>query len=170
MNILVFSDSHGKGENIGEALSRQLRRPDAIVFLGDGLRDIAYFEAVDIPVYSVRGNCDAWGMSNADVPDEQLLILGNKRILITHGHDFHVKSLISPLIVRANELGADIVLFGHTHQAFEKLIDVENEYGIRLSKPMLLFNPGSIGSYPYSFGCLELTEKGQALASHGTLR
>ena len=41
MNILVFSDSHGRGSRMLEALARQIKKPDAVIFLGDGLRDLS---------------------------------------------------------------------------------------------------------------------------------
>ncbi len=170
MNILIFSDSHGKGDNIKEALMRQINEPDAVIFLGDGLRDISYLELGEIPVYCVKGNCDGIGASMLGAPDEQLLILGSKRIFIAHGHGYHVKSLLSPIITRANELEADIVMFGHTHVMYERRLDIENEYGIALKKPLVVFNPGSIGGYPYSFGCIEITPRGDIIASHGALR
>ena len=35
MEFLVFSDSHGNVSNISAALERQVKSPDAILFLGD---------------------------------------------------------------------------------------------------------------------------------------
>ena len=52
MNILVISDSHGRRERIEEAVERQIKKPDAIIFLGDGLRDITRAEIGDIPIYT----------------------------------------------------------------------------------------------------------------------
>ena len=39
-SLLILSDSHGHTRNLREALARQLRAPDIILFLGDGLRDL----------------------------------------------------------------------------------------------------------------------------------
>ncbi|MBE6584370.1 MAG: metallophosphoesterase [Ruminococcaceae bacterium] len=169
VNVLVFSDSHGKIDNIRAALERQIERPDAVIFLGDGLRDMEQLE-LDVPVFCVRGNCDYMGIYLLDAPDEQLISLGSKRLFITHGHNYGVKSTLSPIISRAKELCADIVLFGHTHEPFEKTVNQQNDYGIYLEKPMILMNPGSIGSYPYSFGSIMIDRRGAVLASHGTLR
>ncbi|MBQ4091329.1 MAG: YfcE family phosphodiesterase [Clostridia bacterium] len=170
MNILIFSDSHGKQDNIREALSRQISMPDAVIFLGDGLRDLDGIDLGGIPLHSVCGNCDSMVAQLFDTPDEQLLFIGGKRIFITHGHKYHVKSLLSPIILRARELCADIVLFGHTHQALEMTLGEENQYGIKLEKPLLVMNPGSIGSYPYCFGSIDILKDGSALMSHGSLR
>ena len=147
MTILVFSDSHGKEGNINRALERQPERPDAVIFLGDGLRDLEYLD-INAPTYAVRGNCDVWSVDVSDAPYERLITVGGKRIFITHGHNYGVKSTLSPLIRRAVELDADIALFGHTHAPFEMRVDVDNEYGISLSRSLMLMNPGSIGSYP----------------------
>ena len=62
MDILVFSDSHGREGRIKEAIDRQIKKPDAIIFLGDGLRDIGNIEADGIPILSVSGNCDIGSM------------------------------------------------------------------------------------------------------------
>lgn len=153
-----------------EAFSNQIKRPDAIIFLGDGLRDISYCEFGDIPIFAVCGNCDAFtffGKGNAE--DEIVMTLGDKRIMMTHGDRYAVKNGLARLVLSANEKGADIVLFGHTHMPCEKYLSKgESEYGITLQKPMYLFNPGSIGGYDPSFGTIEITPRGEIILSHGT--
>ena len=167
MEILVFSDSHGRLDKIEEALSLQIKKPDAIIFLGDGLRDIANAETGEIPVYSVRGNCDTLIMSYS--PDEQCLILGDKRVFFTHGNKYGVKSTLTPLISEAAKREADIVLYGHTHEAFECELAPDNEYAIKLKSTLYIMNPGSIGSYPYYFGVITIDKSGRVLMSHGSL-
>ena len=169
MEILVFSDSHGRRAKIEEAVARQIKKPDAIIFLGDGLRDISDAEIGDIPVYAVRGNCDTMSMFSMDAPDEQCLILGGKRILFTHGHRYGVKSTLTPLINEAARRRADIVLYGHTHEGYERELSAENEYGIKLEGPLYIMNPGSIGAYPYYFGVITIDKSGRILLSHGSL-
>ncbi len=171
MNILVFSDSHGRGSNMLEALSRQIKRPDAIVFLGDGLRDLSYCEFGEIPVLAVSGNCDTfsfYGKENAE--DEMVMTLGGKRIMMTHGDRYAVKSGLARIAMAADGKDVDIALFGHTHNPLAMYLDRdENELGIKLKKPLYLFNPGSIGGYDASFGCIELDGKGAVILSHGNL-
>ena len=171
MNILVFSDSHGRGERIDAVIQTQIRKPDAIIFLGDGLRDIAYCDTGDIPVYAVQGNCDIYNYFKiGEVEEELLFTLGGKRIFITHGHRYGVKSGIGYLVSSVAKMGADIVLYGHTHEAFEKVIDKdENDYGLKLDKPMYVMNPGSIGDYNAFFGCIDIDSRGRILLSHGNL-
>lgn len=171
VNVLVFSDSHGRADKINEALSLQITKPTAIVFLGDGLRDLDAINADEIPVYSVCGNCDGgFAAMLSDAADEQVIFVGGKRIFITHGHKYHVKSVLSPLVMRARELQADIVLFGHTHKGFELTLDKDNEFGAVLEKTLYIMNPGSIGSYPYCFGNIEIDREGRVLMSHGSLK
>ena len=169
MNVLVFSDSHGNVDRINEAVSRQISRPAAVIFLGDGLRDTDRLELGGIPLHCVSGNCDVY-FSASFAPEEQLFFIGGKKFFITHGHRYNVKSVMSQLLSRGAELSADIVLFGHTHQPFEAVIGCDNQYGIKLDKPMHVMNPGSIGSYPYCFGNIEIDKNGCVLTSHGTLR
>jgi putative phosphoesterase len=170
MNVLVFSDSHGRQDNIREALARQISPPDAVIFLGDGLRDMDAIDFGKVRTYLVSGNCDGMMASLFDIPDEQLIVIGGKRIFITHGHKYHVKSVLSPLILRAHELGADIVLFGHTHEGFEMTVGEKNDFGIEMTRPVYVMNPGSIGSYPYYFGNIEISKDGAVLLSHGSLK
>ncbi len=169
MEILVFSDSHGRRERIEEAILRQIKKPDAVIFLGDGLRDIQNAELGGIDVYAVSGNCDAVSIFCESAPTEQNLIFGGKRIFFTHGHRYGVKSTWTPLIFEAAARGADIVLFGHTHEAAEGCISSDNRYGIKTDKPIYIMNPGSIGTYPYSFGVITIDREGRVLLSHGTL-
>jgi putative phosphoesterase len=78
----------------------------------------------------VKGNCD-W----EDVPEEIIWEGGGLKFLVTHGHRYRVKFSPLPLRFRAEEAGADIVCFGHSHFPFcEKVGSV------------LMINPGSISS------------------------
>lgn len=168
MEFLCLSDSHGSTKNILEALMRQIKRPDGIIFLGDGLRDLAYCELYDIPVYSVCGNCDSKLFPiELRSPDEMILDFYGKKIMITHGHKYDVKSGLSRLIYAAVEKNADVVLFGHTHDPIEMYLDMDGSDII--NKPLYIMNPGSIGSYDGDFGVLTITKNGEILLSHGRL-
>ena len=171
MNILVFSDSHGHGSRMLEAFSRQIKRPDAIVFLGDGLRDLSYCDFGEVPIFAVSGNCDVFTFYGKGSADEEIVMtLGGKRIMMTHGDRYAVKNGLARLILAADQKGADIVLFGHTHTPFEKRLDAgASDYGIELKKPLHIFNPGSIGGYDASFGSLEITKSCEVLLAHGKL-
>lgn len=164
MELLVFSDSHGRGKRIDDALLLQRRAPDAVCFLGDGLRDIEALSIDPVPLYAVRGNCDLGFFE--DTETERLLFLEGHTLLLTHGHTYGVKSGEGALISHAAALGADIVLFGHTHTPTERVIPLGSVIGgATLSRPMYLFNPGSIG-YEGFFGTL-LLKGDTVLFSHG---
>ena len=167
MEFLIFSDSHGRVENIQTAIERQVKTPDAILFLGDGARDLDRLWVCDIPVWAVRGNCD-WSSSDLADKTERLLYLEGHTLLLTHGHEWGVKGGMGALIAHAADVGADIVLFGHTHMPTLQTVAAGERIGkTTLSRPMYLFNPGSIG-YEGSFGTL--TFKGETvLFGHGLL-
>ena len=170
MEILVLSDSHGRQNKIEEAVRVQIKKPDAVIFLGDGQRDIEYADIGDIPLYRISGNCDFGGMFGSDnAMETQTVEIGGKRIFITHGHRFGVKSTLTPLLSEAVSRDADIVLFGHTHEKCEGLLTDDNELGLKIKKPLYIMNPGSIGSYPYDFGVITIDREGRVLLSHGSL-
>ena len=169
MTIPIISDSHGSGyraEYIFERLKRCGEHPTVALFLGDGARDIEDGIPKGCELISVAGNCDAWtslfdGAGN-EIPDERLEILGGLRIFMTHGHKYSAKSSLVPLTLRARELNADIVLFGHTHEPLLREIPADEKY----PKPLLIFNPGSLRSG--SFGLLTAV-CGKPLLSHGEI-
>ena len=115
MRFLVCSDSHGRVSSLIDMLERAHTRrfpADAVFFLGDGLRDLAYLSDAGLPIFRVAGNCDLF---RTDAPDEELLTFDGYRILLTHGDRYSVKSGEERLIAAAAGKNADIVLYGHTH-------------------------------------------------------
>ena len=156
MKILVFSDSHGKAENMMTAIDRHYPDIDLIIHLGDGAREFEYLHEIypRADFFGVRGNCDFGDMSG--LMKTNILELDNKRILCTHGHEFYVKQSYNVLYDTAVEKKCDIALFGHTHIFCKEYFPENNLY---------LFNPGSISlGYPKcSFGLIEITDKGVML-------
>ena len=170
MTLLVLSDSHGRPDLIEEAIRRV--RPDGILFAGDGLRDLTRVE-LPCPLWAVSGNCD-WLSApliisgNAFEPQtEELVTVEGIRILLTHGHKYGVKSGPTAAAYRALELGADILVYGHTHVPVEYRLPPA-EGGSEERKPLILFNPGSIGDRDGSFGTITI-RKGVILCGHGKL-
>lgn len=169
-HILVLSDSHGRRDHIVQALSRQLRRPDVILFLGDGLRDLQAVETGDIPIHAVSGNCDSLFVTSGE-PDERTLYIGNVCICMMHGHRYMVKSSTAAAAAHAAAQGADILLYGHTHEPCERCLPVGSVCGTTtLQKPLTLFNPGTIGGVgrAATYGTITV-RNGIALCGHGTL-
>lgn len=153
MNILVFSDSHGRVLdmfNLVESLS-----PDAVIHLGDHDEDAKDLQRSypDITVYSVRGNNDYC----SDCPLFSVITLEGVKIYLTHGHrEFAAWTNSGDVGSRAEELGCTLALYGHTHCANE-----QEENGVKI------FNPGSI-SLPRQgvASCLSLEIKdGEVLSS-----
>lgn len=153
MRVIVLSDVHGKRETVLQILRREMAgpaqtRPDYLLFLGDGLREVnevAYHgEFAALAVLSVRGNCDWFGAD--DTPDLREIPLGNIRVMMMHGHRFEVKAGTDRAAAFAASRGADLLLFGHTHLAYARRIEAgETVGGVTLAKPLTLFNPGSVG-------------------------
>lgn len=170
MELLVLSDSHGRISRISEAYERQIKKPDAVVFLGDGIKDVSYCDFRESALFCVVGNCDMFtSIGRVSAENEIVMTLGGKRIMMTHGDAYGVKSTLARLIMAAVRNRADIVLFGHTHTPLALYLpEGESEYGIKLEKPLYLFNPGSVGGYDGSFGTVCIRDDGVIL-SHGRL-
>lgn len=130
MKILVISDTHGDINRAEEAV-RINPDIDLIIHLGDYFRDAQKLSDIfpDIPIEYIYGNSD---FMIEDVPAEKLLVLCGKRIFLTHGHRYSVKWDYNKLYKKAEEMKADVLLFGHTH--IPDLIQRDRYYVI---------NPGS---------------------------
>ena len=129
--LLVLSDSHHNNNLIGEIIERIKNDIEGVVFLGDVCDDIDIYKYVftDLDYYCVAGNCDY----RSDYPSESIIEFHGKKILLTHGHRYSVKSSYSNLIATAVSNDVNICLFGHTHEAC-----IFEEQGI------YFMNPGSI--------------------------
>lgn len=129
MLIAVISDSHGNKDSINK-IKKKISNADVLLFLGDGENDLAEItNDFTGEVFAVRGNCDITGK----YPEEQILEIQGKKIFICHGHRYNVKYGYNSIYYRGKEIGADIVLFGHSH------IPIIEEYD-----GIVLMNPGSI--------------------------
>ena len=111
MKILVFSDSLGDVASKNRVILRE--KPDHILHLGDCVRDAEALRKHGIPLTLVAGNCD-WG---SDEPTVLTPVFQNTKIYMTHGHLHRVKMQYQLIFYAGLEAEADIILFGHTHQA-----------------------------------------------------
>lgn len=109
--IGVISDTHRYNWVIENAVNK-LEGIELLVHLGDNVQDIKeiqkYYKG---KIINVKGNCDF----SVDIPSEKIEIIENKKFFITHGNRYDVKYDISRLRYRALEVGAEVVLYGHTH-------------------------------------------------------
>ena len=162
MEILIISDSHGRVDNLREVAER-CKGAKEILFLGDGVRDVEAAWLDD--AICVRGNCDTFGAD--DYPAERILRFGEYTVMMIHGHTYSVKSGFDRAAAAAAERGADLLVFGHTHQKTDLYLPKGSEIGgAVLQKPLRLFNPGALKDG--SFGVLTL-RAGIALTSFGQL-
>jgi hypothetical protein len=138
--ILVVSDSHGHNANLRKVIEYfgpRGEQLEMLIHLGDMGSLESIEKLVDCPVEAVCGNCDFL----PNLPAAKIITIGNEKALITHGHRYNCKSGTGLLRELAQENGAGIVLYGHTHMPL-----YENSDGIRIA------NPGSI-SMPRQMGC-----------------
>lgn len=143
MRILVVSDTHGNESMLLRAhhLAGQV---DAVIHTGDGEQDAQELEALyGGTVLRVAGNCD----HGSRAPREVLVTLAGRRLLITHGDSHQVKNGLERLLNYGSTVGAEVILFGHTHQALAEQ-----------RQAIFLLNPGTLwGRAPFlSYGILEL--------------
>lgn len=146
MRFIIFSDLHGYPNNLRKALNIH-SNADAVIFLGDGINTFkTETNHLNIPVYAVKGNCDI----GSNEKDTDYITYKNNKILITHGHKYHVKYSLEDIILSAKQNDCNIILFGHTHTALSKY-----ENGLHI------INPGTVSSSPNpTYAILDITDKG----------
>lgn len=152
MKILIVSDTHRQNSNFIKVI-QQVGRIDLVIHLGDA-QGSEYFlsEQAGCPMEIISGNNDFF----TSLPKEKEIILGNYKVLLTHGHYYYVTVGMEQIRREAIERGFDIVMFGHTHRPI-----------IEISKDVTLINPGSL-SYPRqegrrpSFILMEIDDEGEA--------
>lgn len=169
-NFLIFSDIHGDLDSARAVMERQIVPPDALLFLGDGIRDVEFLRSFYpyLNIIGICGNCDIFSSARSDdYPDERVEDLCGFRVLMMHGHTRGVKGGVGSAIKRALELDADILLFGHTHVPTERCFSREELSCLSdRDRPLLIFNPGSIREG--SFGTLTF-RAGKPMFSHGEI-
>lgn len=148
MRILVVSDSHS-------GLSFMLRcansvKPDVIIHLGDYYDDGEELRDANpnARVYLLPGNCDRFRAARFA---KEILTdkIDGVKFYMTHGHLHNVKSTLVRLVSDARAAGADVALYGHTHQ-----VDCHQE-----DDGMWVLNPGSCGYFGGSAGLIEVADK-----------
>ena len=130
--LLILSDSHSNRLALEHILKAEADHIDALIFLGDGLRDLELALTLypRLRAYSVAGNCDYGALE----PLDGLAAFDGVVIFYTHGHMYGVKYDLDTLDDAAAARGAEVALFGHTH------IPHAEQRG-----KVFLFNPGSCG-------------------------
>ncbi len=127
MKIGIVSDTHGMKKYIDKTIP-YLKDCDLIIHAGDNFSDSKYIHsATNVGILAVRGNCDF-----DNVEDELIFNVEDKNIFLCHGDRYSVEYGLSQIEDKAKSVGADIVVFGHTHVPLE----VEKD-------DIIYINPGS---------------------------
>lgn len=127
MKILIVSDSHGLVSELGTLKKRH--EEDVELFLHCGDSELSASEEVMKGYITVQGNCDY----EDKFPTETTQEIADKKIFLTHGHLYGVKSSLNNLLYKAKEVGANIACFGHSHFLGMEVVD-----------DVLFINPGSL--------------------------
>jgi hypothetical protein len=152
MKVLIVSDTHGSLGNLNIVLEKEAPI-DMLVHLGDvewQMQEI--MELADCPVHMIAGNNDFL----SKLPNEEEFQIGNYHVFTTHGHAYLVSLTEEKLQEKARSLGADIVMYGHTHRP-----------ALTVEEDLVTLNPGSL-TYPRQEGrrpsyiVMELDEEGKA--------
>ncbi len=151
MRIAVLSDTHIHSfEEIPQKIIESLSTVDLIIHAGDfttievlnGLKQLGEVKAV-------QGNMDSDEIMNI-LPIKDAIELGKIKIGITHGwgSPLRIEHRVRKLFDRV-----DIIIYGHSHQAQNRVTD-----------NTLFFNPGKAAN---SFGILTIEEdvRGEILSS-----
>ena len=135
MKVLICSDTHRKHDNYLSVVEKE--GPfDMMIHCGDTEGgEYLINESAGCPSEIVAGNNDFFG----DLPRERTLLLGGKKVWITHGHNYYVSFETAFIVEEARSRGVDVVMYGHTHKP------VVEDLGV------LCINPGSL-SYPRQAG------------------
>ena len=120
MKILICSDSHTRLDYFQKVID--LEEPEMIIFGGDHSTDAIDMSLVysEIPFKIVRGNTDYF---DKDTRDIEIFEVNGKKVFLTHGHLFGVKSNLNEIEKKDVSENADICIFGHTHREYMKEID-----------------------------------------------
>lgn len=124
--VLIVSDSHGWKDELQFIKSKH---SDAVVMIHCGDSELMVDDDAIKGFVTVRGNCDY----ERGFPEDTVVDVADRKIFVTHGHHYNVKSSLMSLSYRAKEHNAEIVCFGHSHFL-----------GIEVVDGILFINPGSI--------------------------
>lgn len=160
MKLFFISDIHGSLFYLKKSLEKFRKEcADYLIILGDALyhgprndlpKDYNPKEVSQIlneykeKIIAVRGNCDCevdqMIIEYPMMSDYNIILYGNRRIFLTHGHIFNEEKM-------PNLSKGDIFIYGHTHIPC-----------IKTDKEIVIINPGSVsipkGGYKNSYGIL----------------
>ena len=146
MRILVVSDTHTDEFSLRKAILEQ-PKAEIVIHLGDGAAEAQQMKESfpDKMFLMVRGNCD-WGSTLPAFGD---ITVSGIKIFYTHGYAYNVKYGPAEAIAAARSFQANVLLFGHTHEA---MYDYE--------EGLYILNPGSLFGAQGTYGTIDITAAG----------
>lgn len=127
MKALIVSDNHGDQKILKDIQDQFAKQVDVLIHCGDSelpndSTEMTHFQAV-------KGNND-WGLN---YPPQLTLTVKDVKFLVVHGDRDRVNYSLTPLMLKAQSLGVQVVCYGHTHQL-----------AVSMDAGTLFINPGSI--------------------------
>ena len=119
--ILVFSDSHGSTFIMEKLLESPPAGLTAVFHLGDGSEESESLMQ-KYPQYAyigIKGNCDFYDRDHRETVYTER---GELKLMLTHGHLYGVKSSLDNVAITAAAEDVNIVLYGHTHRADDRIV------------------------------------------------
>lgn len=147
MKYLVVSDNHGDRKILVDILKQYKGEVDYFFHCGDS--ELNPKDELWKTYLVVRGNCDYYG----GFPMQLVQKTGLDTVFMAHGHLSSVRYGMTQLKLQAEEVQANLALFGHTHQI-----------GCEMHDGILFLNPGSVsqprGQIPIpAYAVIESTEE-----------
>ena len=121
--LVVVSDSHGRFERLSTIVAKH-PHAQAYIHCGDSETSASKL----LPFVGVAGNNDRFYEFN----EQLILTIENVKILVIHSHQFLAFQRNQKLVQKAKAIGAQLVLFGHSHV-----------YEVTTIDGITLVNPGS---------------------------
>ena len=157
MKIGVISDTHipDKAKEIPREIFDEFMKVDMVIHAGDlvEMGVLNQLKEVCGDVRAVSGNMDPDSV-RTHLPDKLIFKAGNYKIAVMHGTG-SPEGLVRLLTDTFRNDSPDIIIFGHSHNAFNEKI-----------KGVLFFNPGSATDKIFvefnSYGIIEINGKIEA--------
>ena len=146
--IIVVSDTHRDYKSLERLVLMHKKTADLFIHLGDGAQELAAVKKIypNVKWLQTPGNCD-YASGEASVGFYGCM---KARIFYTHGHIYCVKYGLDALLTAGQEVGANMILYGHTH-----IPHVKHENRVYLMSPGSLGQPRGGGR---TYGVLDVSD------------
>ena len=110
MKALIISDNHGDSRILNDIKEQFAQDVDVLIHCGDS--ELKADSTAMQGFKAVKGNND-WGLN---YPGQLEFTVGGISFLVVHGDHDHVNYSLTPLMLKAQSFGSNIVCYGPTHQ------------------------------------------------------